>query len=65
MSIDKKLIKTQLTIVICSSLKGEERVDIDSPKAYALLGIVIGVHIVSSRLGGVHWVASIARSRLR
>ena len=46
-------------------MKGEERVNIDSSKPYALLGSVVGVDIISSSLCGVHWVPSIARSRLR
>ena len=61
----RNIYQTKLTIVIGSCLKGKERVDIDSPQLYALLGSVVGVNIVPHCLGWVNGVVTIARSRLR
>ena len=47
----RNIYQTKLTIVIGSCLKGKERVDIDSPQLYALLGSVVGVNIVPNCLG--------------
>ena len=61
----RNIYQTKLTIVIGSCLKRKERVDIDSPQLYALLGSVVGVNIVPHCLGWVNGVVTIARSRLR
>ena len=60
-----KWLHCQVSIVIGSCLKREERIHIDSSNLQTLLSSVVGVDIGSSSLGGVLGVASIARVVLR